>query len=186
MVFLAIHGLIGVSPEVVDDVDACTSWLFDSDENGESGSNLLTFEAELGQELVHVYLSLCFVDCPIFRFSRSFVAIDDEMDACTRSLRHLGTHIPSTPCDFERENFGTPCCRRPMNLSIDAPQKKSLGSCGYVGLVLHLRAFLKWILVECRTCVGYWTWPLCSRPLHSTRSKERAALFWCGPPGFVS
>ena len=83
------------------------------------------------------------------------VVIDDEMNACTRflvseadeelickpvsifqfrilnrSLRHLGNEIcaanmPSTPFDLERENFGTSCCRHPVSLAIDAPQKVS-------------------------------------------------------------
>ena len=75
-----IPGEIGVSPEVADDVDACTNWLFDSDENGESGTRfskstvkllhsgvtcrvlLRTFEAELGQELVR--------DEPVILFRR--------------------------------------------------------------------------------------------------------------------
>ena len=100
--------------------------------------------------------------------------------------------------------FALPTCQAPLwtlNVKALGPRRvvlqwvspstlrrRSLGSCGYVGLVLNLGVLWRWILnlgvstyssfkhLE-TPCVGYGSWHLCSRLLYSTKPGERAALF---------
>ena len=96
--------------------------------------------------------------------------------------------------------FGLPTCQATLStlslsalgprrvvdpwVSPSALRTMSLGSCGYVGLVLNPWRLVGWMLAECRhhpplseTWVGCGCWRLCSRLPHSRRSVQQAVPF---------